>query len=403
MRYDFVIIGAGLVGLATAYRILQRTPQAKVIVLEKEPRVAAHQSGRNSGVVHTGVYYKPGSLKSTLCTEGRRELIEFARAHGISYQERGKLIVATRPEELPRLATLHERAQTNGVVAVELLSPEQMRDREPHVAGIQGLWVPGAGTIDFFGVALALVQEIVARGGEVRLQACVEHASHTEQEWQLVGNFAPITTGFVVNCAGLFSDTVARRLGGSPTGEIIPFRGEYYLLTEQAQHLCRGLIYPVPDPSFPFLGVHFTRRHDDSVECGPNAVLALAREGYSWTTVRGSELIQAVRSTGFQRLALKHWRMGLAEIHRSLSKAAFVRSLQRLVPTVRAEDLLPSPAGVRAQVVRPDGTLEEDFAFENGPQALHVLNAPSPAATSCLAIGRIISERVVPATLPTTS
>lgn len=395
MRYDFVIIGAGLVGLASAYRILERTPQAKVIVLEKEPRVAAHQSGRNSGVVHTGVYYKPGSLKSALCTEGRRELIAFARAHGISYHESGKLIVATRPEELPRLATLHERARANSVAGVELLTPDQMREREPHVAGIQGLWVPGAGTIDFFGVALALVREIVARGGEVRLQACIENASHTEQGWRLVGNFAPITAGFVINCAGLFSDTVARRLGASPTGEIIPFRGEYYLLTEQAQHLCRGLIYPVPDPSFPFLGVHFTRRHDGSVECGPNAVLALAREGYSWRTVQGSEFLRAVRFRGFQRLALRHWRMGLSEIHRSLSKAAFLRSLQRLVPEVQAEHLVSSPAGVRAQVVRPDGTLEEDFAFEDGPQALHVLNAPSPAATSCLAIGRVITERVV--------
>lgn len=393
MKYDCVVIGGGLVGLASAYQLLLAKPSAKLLVLEKEASVAQHQSTRNSGVIHTGVYYKPGSYKSQLCTEGRLSLLEFAQRHNITHSLCGKLIVATSEREVERLKSLHQRAISNGV-ALELLSAAALKEKEPHVAGLQALWVPGAGVIDFGGVARALVDEIKRMGGDVLVGARVAAAAREEADWILEGTFPQIKARYVINCAGLYSDRIARLFGDNPPGAIVPFRGEYYLLKERARGLCRSLIYPVPDPRFPFLGVHFTRRFDDSVECGPNAVLALAREGYSWTAVNTRDVASMFGFKGFHSLILKHWKMGCAEIYRSLSKAAFVRALQRLVPSVTEDDLLPADAGVRAQVVKPDGGLEEDFSFLRSVNVLHVLNAPSPAATSCLAIGRVVVEQL---------
>ena len=394
MKSDYVIIGGGLVGLSTAYQILRAKPGVSLHVLEKESSVATHQSTRNSGVIHTGIYYKPNSYKARLCVEGRRSVIDFAREHGVTHSICGKLIVATSDSQLEQLKTLHSRAQSNGV-DVQLLSPGQIKEREPYVAGVGGLWVPNAGVIDFGGLANALVAEIRRLGGEIITDAKLTAATLTGQGWLLEGTFPFMAAGFVVNCAGLHSDTVARIFGDRTGGRIIPFRGEYYVLRESARKLCNTLIYPVPDPRFPFLGVHFTRRFDDSVECGPNAVLALAREGYSWKDVNVRDISRMVRFSGFRRLIMKHWKMGMGEMYRSASKAAFVRALQKLVPSVTADDLLPGGSGVRAQVVRRDGSLEEDFSFKQSPFVLHVLNAPSPAATSCLAIGREITEKVL--------
>ena len=389
-----MIVGGGLVGLSTAYQILLAKPGASLCVLEKESTVASHQSTRNSGVIHTGIYYKPGSYKARLCVEGRRSVIAFAQHHGVSHSICGKLIVATSTDELEQIKNLHARAQSNGV-QVTLLSPEQIKEREPYVNGVGGLWVPNAGVIDFAGLARALVGEITRLGGQVLTGAKLSSATRTGEGWILSGNFDVIYAGHVINCAGLHSDSVARKFGDRTEGRIVPFRGEYYVLRDSARKLCNTLIYPVPDPRFPFLGVHFTRRFDGSVECGPNAVLALAREGYSWKQFNTRDIVRMARFSGFRRLITKHWKMGAGEMYRSLSKGAFVRALQKLVPSVTAEDLLPGGSGVRAQVVRPDGSLEEDFSFKESPYVTHVLNAPSPAATSCLAIGTEITQRVL--------
>ena len=394
MKSDYVIVGGGLVGLSAAYQILQAKQGASLCVLEKESAVASHQSTRNSGVIHTGIYYKPGTFKARLCVEGRLSILAFAQQHEVTHSICGKLIVATSTGELQQIKNLHQRAQSNGV-NVTLLSPEQIKDREPFVEGVGGLWVPDAGVIDFAGLAQALVKEITRLGGQVLTNAKLSAATRTGQGWILSGNFDLIHAGYVVNCAGLHSDSVARKFGDRTEGRIVPFRGEYYVLRDSARKLCNTLIYPVPDPRFPFLGVHFTRRFDGSVECGPNAVLALAREGYSWKQVNTRDIVRMARFSGFRRLIAKHWKMGAGEMYRSVSKGAFVRALQKLVPSVTAEDLLPGGSGVRAQVVRPDGSLEEDFSFQESPYVTHVLNAPSPAATSCLAIGNEITQRVL--------
>lgn len=392
--YDHTIIGGGLVGLGVAYQLLLKRPGSAVLVLEKEPNLATHQSTRNSGVIHTGIYYKPGSYKARLCAAGRQSIIEFAQHHNISHKICGKLIVATNTEELTRLAALRSKADSNRVEAYDVTA-EQLHEHEPHVAGVGGIWVPGTGVIDFAGVAQALCSEIQRMGGTVRTNWKVQHATYATGCWTISSHAHSVSSRFVINCAGLHSDTIAATFGARPSGQIVPFRGEYYLLTEESKKLCRGLIYPVPDPRFPFLGVHFTRRFDDTVECGPNAVLALAREGYRWGIVSPREIARMATFSGFRKMALQHWSMGLSEMYRSLCKAAFVRALQKLVPEVTAADLLPAGAGVRAQVVRADGSLEDDFAFAEGPGILSVLNAPSPAATSCLAIGAEVVGRVL--------
>ncbi len=379
-------------GLSTAYHLLLAKPGASLRVLEKEPRVAMHQSTRNSGVIHTGIYYKPGSYKARLCVEGRKALVSFAQKHSVSHSICGKLIVATQESQRDQLNTLHTRAINNGVQTT-ILTAEGIKEREPHVTGIAGLWVPDAGVIDFAGLAQALVNEITRLGGEVVTGATVQAATRSGDGWLVEGTFDLTLARYVVNCAGLHCDRIARMFGERTEGRIVPFRGEYYVLRPEAQKLCKTLIYPVPDPRFPFLGVHFTRRFDGSVECGPNAVLALAREGYSWSDISPRDLFRMARFGGFRKLIAKHWKMGVGEMYRSLSKPAFLRALQELVPDVKDEDLLPAGSGVRAQFVRPDGSLEEDFAFKQSPDVLHVLNAPSPAATSCLAIGAEIARR----------
>ncbi len=394
MKKDCIIVGGGLVGLSTAYHFLLARPGSSVCVLEKDSRVANHQSTRNSGVIHTGVYYKPGSYKAQLCIKGRLALLEFAALHNIPHSICGKLIVATTPAEMDQLTALHARGQTNHV-RVQLLSPDQMKEKEPFVTGLGAMWVPDAGVIDFRGLAEALVEQIRLLGGEVLTGAQVLSASRAGEEWRLSGTFSDLTSSSVVNCAGLYSDRIARLFGERPHGRIVPFRGEYYVLKESARKLCSALIYPVPDQRFPFLGVHFTRRFDGSVECGPNAVPAFTREGYSWGKFNFADLSDMLGFSGFRRLARRHWRMGAAEMYRSLFKSAFVKALQKLVPAVTGDDLAPGDAGVRAQLVQPVGELEQDFAFSESPGALHVLNAPSPAATSCLAIGEEIIRRIL--------
>jgi len=357
------IVGGGIVGLAVAYSLRDLRP----VVFEKERDVARHQTGHNSGVIHSGIYYKPGSSKARLCVEGAHRLREFCREHAVPTETCGKVIVATMPEELPRLDELHRRATANGVEA-ERIGPERLREIEPHVRGIAALHVPGTGIVDYVAVARKLAGFV-----DVRTGVKVESA-------------AQLGATLVINCAGLHCDRLARS-----RMKIVPFRGEYYELKKTS--LVRGLIYPVPDPSFPFLGVHFTRMIGGGVEAGPNAVLALKREGYRWRDFSMRDALETLAYGGFRRLARRHWRMGLMEVWRSWSKPAFVRALQRLVPDVTADDLVPAGAGVRAQALDPDGTLVEDFRIEERPGEIHVLNAPSPAATASLAIGAHIARR----------
>jgi L-2-hydroxyglutarate oxidase len=384
----YVVIGAGIVGLATAHRLRQERPDAELIVLEKEPRVAAHQTGHNSGVIHAGVYYRPGSLKARLCRAGSRSIVEFCAEHQLPVQVCGKLIVATGPAELPRLHALHERARANRL-AVSLLTPAEAAEHEPRVACVAALHVPSTGIVDFAAVCRTLATLVEKAGGQVRLGTRV-----TAIRERPGGSFRLATTGgevgadVIVNCAGLHADRVARLAGVVPPARIIPFRGEYYELLPERRDLVRGLIYPVPDPRLPFLGVHLTRMVNGGVHAGPNAVLATAREGYRWGRVSPRDLAGIVSWPGMWRLGSRHLRYGLAEVRRSLSRRRFAADLARLVPELTAADLVPAGAGVRAQAVGRDGGLVDDFLIVARPGQLHVLNAPSPAATSSLEIAR---------------
>lgn len=390
---DVLIAGGGIVGLATAYQLTRHYPRLRVTVLEKEQHLAQHQSGRNSGVLHSGIYYKPGSLKALTCRQGRSLMQAFCEREGIPFEICGKVIVATEERELPTLQMLAERGQANGVQCA-VIEGEQLRELEPHVAGLQAIYVPEAGIIDFRRVCQRLAERVCEAGGEVVTGAKVLAVRETSDSVGVGTSQGDFTTHYFVNCAGLYSDEIARLSGVHPPARIVPFRGEYYLLSEEARGLCRNLIYPVPDPRFPFLGVHFTRTISGEVECGPNAVLAFAREGYHKTDVHWRELWSTLCYPGFWRLARRYWRTGFGEMWRSLSKRAFVRSLQRLVPSVRAEYLRPAPAGVRAQAVAPDGKMLDDFVWIDTPRTVHVLNAPSPAATASLAIGEKIMQRL---------
>jgi (S)-2-hydroxyglutarate dehydrogenase len=388
---DLIIVGGGIVGLATAYRFQQRFPGRSLRVLDKEPQLAAHQSGRNSGVLHSGIYYKPGSLKAKNCREGKLAMQEFCRAEGIPFDICGKVIIATEKEELPRLADIFARGQVNGV-RCELITTERLRELEPHAAGLQAIHVPEAGIVDYREVCERLAQRVREHGGEITLGARVVgfHADAGATTVQTTaGDFS---AHHAVNCAGVYSDRVAQLSGETPPVKIIPFRGEYFKVRPEAQQLCRTLIYPVPDPAFPFLGVHFTRMIDGGIECGPNAVLAFAREGYRKSNLNLRDLAESLTYPGFLRLAAKYWRMGAAEMWRSLSKRAFVRALQRLVPEIREEDLSPRPAGIRAQALARDGSMVDDFLIEEHDRVINVLNAPSPAATSALNIGQSIVD-----------
>jgi L-2-hydroxyglutarate oxidase len=384
----FVVIGGGIVGLATAYRLLQDRPGAEVTVLEKEPRVAAHQTGHNSGVIHAGVYYRPGSLKARLCRAGSRSIVEFCAEHQIPAQVCGKLIVATDPAELPRLHALHERALANQLSA-RLLGPAEAAEHEPHLACLAALHVSSTGIVDFAAVCRTLATLVEKSGGQVRLGARVTAIrDRAAGSYQLSTTAGEVGADVVVNCAGLHADRVAKLAGVDPPVRIIPFRGEYYELVPGRRELVRGLIYPVPDPRLPFLGVHLTRMIDGSVHAGPNAVLATAREGYRWRRVSPRDLAGIAGWPGMWRLGRRHLRYGLVEVRRSLSRRRFAADLARLVPELTTADIVPAGSGVRAQAVRRDGSLVDDFLVVARPGQLHVLNAPSPAATSSLEIAK---------------
>jgi len=389
---DCIVIGGGIVGLATGWAVLKSNPDARIGILEKEDSLARHQTGRNSGVIHSGIYYKPGSLKAKLCCTGRRRLVEFCEAHGIEHEVCGKVIVAQSESELPRLHNLCEQGRENGL-AVRRLSADELKDIEPHVSCTEGIHVPETGIVDFVGVCQKLSELIESQGGELRLGTKVNGMQIKGSETVLETTRGDITARMIVNCAGLHSDRLATLAGARPDAQIIPFRGEYYELRPERRFLIRNLIYPVPDPQFPFLGVHFTRMISGSVHAGPNAVLSLKREGYHRTAFDLRDCVDTITYPGFWRLVRRHGRSGLEEIYRSFSRKAFTRSLQKLVPEVCEEDLIPSEPGVRAQALRADGGLVDDFLIINDRSGLHVCNAPSPAATASLEIGRVVAEQ----------
>jgi L-2-hydroxyglutarate oxidase LhgO len=387
---NVVVVGGGIVGLAVALEITKRFPRLRLVLLEKEDRVGQHQSGHNSGVIHSGVYYKPGSQKATLCVEGARAMIEFCRAHAIPHEVCGKVIVATQQEEFPRLEELRRRGKANGLTGLQLIGPEQLREIEPYASGLRALVVPSTGITDYAAVCEKYAELIRAQGGTILTSTAVTGLRNLKDEVVVETSGAAFSATYLINCAGLFSDRIAGMAGGKPDVIIVPFRGEYYDLIPQRSSLVRALIYPVPDPQFPFLGVHFTRRVNGTVDAGPNAVFAFRREGYRRTDFSLRDLASSLVFPGFWRMAAKHWRYGMDEFHRSFSKPAFVRALQRLLPELRAEDLIPGGSGVRAQALRRDGTLVDDFQFVPFGRMLHVLNVPSPAATASLVIGRAI-------------
>ncbi len=393
LTYDYALVGGGIVGLAAAYHLSRRFPDARLVLIEKEAEIARHQTGRNSGVIHSGIYYKPGSYKARFAKAGAESMVRFCEEHGVPHEVCGKLIVAGREEELPALEELHRRGIANSV-PVERISLERAKEIEPHVACIAALEVRSTGITSYRAVCAVLRAMLEERGAQIELGCRVLRVKEQSDTLVLETSRGEIETRFMVNCAGLHSDRLARSSGADPGSRIVPFRGEYYELVPERRHLVKTLIYPVPNPAFPFLGVHFTKMIDGSVHAGPNAVLAFAREGYFKTTISPRDLAETLTFGGFWRLAGRYWRDGAAEIVRSLSKAAFVRSLQTLIPEVRAEDLRPCAAGVRAQALTPQGGLVDDFLFVPGKRALHVCNAPSPAATASLEIGQAIAERV---------
>jgi (S)-2-hydroxyglutarate dehydrogenase len=387
-----LIVGGGIVGVATAYRLLERFPDCRVTVVEKEPHVAEHQTGRNSGVIHSGIYYKPGSLKAINCRAGLAQMYEFCQAHSIPHERCGKVIVALSDSELPALERIYERGKANGVDC-DYVSREQLLELEPYANGVRAIHVRETGIVNYRRVTERLVQIVQDRGGVVRTGCKAIGMRRAGGESIIQTSCGEFAAESLINCGGLQSDRVAKRMGHKPHAKIVPFRGEYFELAPDAPPLCKNLIYPVPDPNFPFLGVHFTRMIEGGVECGPNAVLAFAREGYTKTTINLRDLFETLTYSGFLRLAFKFWRTGAGEMHRSFSKAAFVKALQRLIPAVRREHLVPHRAGVRAQAVEPNGALVDDFLIEEDESGIHVLNAPSPAATSALNIGLTFVDR----------
>jgi len=392
---DVVVIGAGIVGLATAHALLNRRPGIRLVVLDKEPRIGAHQSGHNSGVIHSGIYYAPGSHKANLVARSRASLITFCESQGIEIRFPGKVIVATSMDELPRLHSLHERGLQHGL-AVRVVSPGELKELEPHVVGVSALHVPEAGVTDFAAVCAGLAQAITAAGGEIRLRHAVSSLRESADAVTVEAGAEVFEAGHVVACAGLQSDLVARQARPeSDDVRIVAFRGEYFDLTPRAAGLVTSLIYPVPDPAFPFLGVHLTRSVHGEVHAGPNAVLALSREGYRWRDVSAAHLREIAMYPGLRVLARRHWRMGAQEMYRSASKAAFARAVQRLVPAIGKQDLIRAGAGVRAQALTRDGTLVDDFAFRDTPRTVHVINAPSPAATASLGLGEYVADRLL--------
>lgn len=395
-QYDLTIIGGGILGLATALKLAAAQPSLRLLILEKEADLARHQTGNNSGVIHSGLYYRPGSLKARSCVTGRKELIAFCEEHAIPYEICGKVVVATNEQELPRLEELHRRGAANGLHGLEIIGPERLKELEPYATGIKGLYVPETGIVDYRKVAAAYAEKIRNAGGDIRLSQRVVGILNRPEEVVLQTSGGDYRTKHLINCCGLQSDIVAQMMSARDNQEeehrIIPFRGEYYKIAPERQFLVRNLIYPVPDPTFPFLGVHFTRMAKGGVEAGPNAVFAYAREGYRHTDINLSDLWRTISFRGFWAITGKYWQTGFGELYRSLSKSAFVRALQKLLPEIRESDLVPGGAGVRAQAVSASGALVDDFVIRQGRNAIHVLNAPSPGATASLAIGRQICE-----------
>ena len=395
MKYDIVVIGAGIVGLATALKLKTQKPALRLLIIDKEQHLASHQTGHNSGVIHSGLYYKPGSLKATNCINGYQQLVNFCQDHGIAYDLCGKIVVATSKEEIPLLKNLYNRGQENGLDGLKMLNKEQLKEYEPHVNGIEGIFVPQTGIVDYKTVAAKYAELIKEKGGEIHLGEKVNDIIPATDNTTVVTNKGEYNTKLVVNCAGLYSDKVAQFTHQKLDVKIIPFRGEYYKLKEEKEYLVKNLIYPVPDPNFPFLGVHFTRMMEGGIEAGPNAVLAFKREGYKKTDINLRELGESLAWPGFQKVAKKYWKTGMGEMYRSFSKAAFTKALQKLMPEIREEDLEPGGAGVRAQACDRNGGLIDDFMILENEYAVNVCNAPSPAATSSLSIGDTVSKLVL--------
>lgn len=392
MKYDVVVIGGGIVGLATALQLQNANPNIKLLLLEKEEALALHQTGNNSGVIHSGIYYKPGSLKATNCIRGYHQLIEFCQLNAIPFELCGKIIVATSKEEIPLLDNLFERGKQNGLTDLKKINKEELKEYEPHVNGIEGVVVPQTGIVDYKLVAKKYGELIQTKGGEIRLGERVIEIQENESVSVVVSQKESYTTKLVINCCGLYSDKVARLTAPDLDLKIIPFRGEYFKLKKEKEYLVKNLIYPVPDPSFPFLGVHFTRMAGGGIEAGPNAVLAFRREGYKKSQINLGELAESLAWPGFQKVAFKYWKTGMGEMYRSFSKAAFVKALQKLIPEIQKDDLVDGGAGVRAQACDRNGGLVDDFMIVEKKHVINVCNAPSPAATSSLAIGETIAQ-----------
>lgn len=391
---DITVVGAGIVGLSAAYKLGLKYPDKKIVVLEKENSVAKHQTGRNSGVIHSGIYYKPGSFKAKNCLDGRHQLVAFCQEHDVKHSICGKLVVAEKEEDIPTLERIYHRGLENTIEQLSLVGPEEMREIEPEVAGVKAIRVGCTGIVDYRGMCEKLAMLIEKQGNEVHYNAEVLAIREQPDSLVIVSSTVEIQSQQMVNCAGLQCDLIAKMAGAEPGIQIVPFRGEYFMLTKEAEYKVKTLIYPLPHKDFPFLGVHFTSMATGGVECGPNAVFAFKREGYGKLQINIKETLQTLGYPGFWKLARKHWRMGVDEYHRSLSKKAFVKGLQRLIPSITVDDLEEAPSGVRAMALLPDGNLLDDFHFTRQKRALHVLNAPSPAATAALAIGDEIAARV---------
>jgi L-2-hydroxyglutarate oxidase len=394
-KFDLIVVGAGIVGLATAMEMVKRRPDLKLAVLEKEGEVAAHQTGHNSGVIHSGLYYKPGSLKAQMAVEGRQLMVEFCQEHDLPHDLCGKVVVATGQEEVPRLDELFRRGTANGVPGLQRIGPEEIQEHEPQAVGVAGIWSPNTGIVDYIAVARKYAELVDTGGGEVRLNTEVTGIVEEPAGLVVETSQGAIHSRALINCGGLQSDLIAKMTGDTYGLRIVPFRGEYYVLAPDRYEMVNGLIYPVPDPRFPFLGVHFTKKIDGSVEAGPNAVLAFAREGYTKRDVNVGYLLKLLTFGGFWAMAARYWKMGFAEMYRSYSKEAFVKSLQSLVPQIGRGDVTPGGAGVRAQAMDPKGNLLDDFSFVESKDAIHVLNAPSPAATASIPIGRAIVDKAL--------
>lgn len=395
MEYDVVVIGAGIVGLSVAYNLLLQKPDLNIAILEKESGIAKHQTGRNSGVIHSGIYYKPGSLKAINCREGYQKLISFCRTHSIDYDICGKIIVATTEKEIPNLMKIYDRGIQNGLSGITILDKNEIKEKEPYVNGEKAIWVPQAGIVDYKNVADKLREIIEASSCEILLNHEVTGISQKESTHEIHCGSQTINAAFIVNCAGLYTDKVAEMQGVKLRAKIIPFKGEYYLLKESKRYLVRNLVYPVPNPAFPFLGVHFTRRINGKIDAGPNAVLAFKREGYRKFSINLQEFLETIFYRGFIKVAFKYMLVGIYELFRSFSKKAFTKALQKLIPDIRSNDLIVGEPGIRAQLCDEKGNLIDDFLIEEGPKSIHVLNAPSPAATSSIQIGDTIANKVL--------